>query len=176
VPKIFAYGKVPSGNRVAILTLTGGVGVVAVDAAVSAGLAIAHFSPATTDKLKRIYPRLSRNPIDLGPILAVADNPFGVQEEVMVAALDDPNVDCAAISVYAGFDDIVAPVVEMFDHFKEQVTKPVAIWIYGMKLSAIDEMSRQLEMRGLPTYFHIETAVKALGAASKYSKIKAGYG
>jgi acyl-CoA synthetase (NDP forming) len=86
-------------------------------------------------------------------------------------ALNDANVDCAAISVYAGFDDIVAPIVEMFDHLKERITKPVAIWIYGMKLSAMDEMSRQLETRGFPTYFYLETAVKALGIAAAYTRV-----
>ena len=172
VPKIFAYQQLPSGNRLAILTLTGGVAVVGVDAAVSAGLALARFSPATAEKLKKIYPRLSSNPVDLGPILSVSDNPFVVEEEVIALALNDVNVDCAAIAVYAGFDDIVAPIVEMFDHLKERITKPVAIWIYGMKLSAMDEMSRQLEMRGFPTYFYLETAVKALGAAAAYLRIK----
>ena len=176
VPRIFAYQPLPEGNRIAILTLTGGVAVVGVDIAVSAGLAIARFSPATADKLKRIYPRLSSNPVDLGPILSVSDNPFAVEEEVIALALNDANVDCAAISVYAGFDDIVAPIVEMFDNLKVRITKPIAIWIYGMKLSAMDEMSRQLEMRGLPTYFYLETAVKALGIAAQYSKIKLSQG
>ena len=176
VPRIFAYQPLPEGNRIAILTLTGGVAVVGVDIAVSAGLAIARFSPATADKLKRIYPRLSSNPVDLGPILSVSDNPFAVEEEVIALALNDANVDCAAISVYAGFDDIVAPIVEMFDNLKGRITQPIAIWIYGMKLSAMDEMSRQLEMRGLPTYFYLETAVKALGIAAQYSKIKLSQG
>jgi len=176
VPRIFAYQPLPEGNRIAILTLTGGVAVVGVDIAVSAGLAIARFSPATADKLKRIYPRLSSNPVDLGPILSVSDNPFAVEEEVIALALNDANVDCAAISVYAGFDDIVAPIVEMFDNLKGRIIKPIAIWIYGMKLSAMDEMSRQLEMRGLPTYFYLETAVKALGIAAQYSKIKLSQG
>ena len=171
VPRIFAYQPLPEGNRIAILTLTGGVAVVGVDVAVSAGLDLARFSPATAEKLKRIYPRLSSNPVDLGPILSVSDNPFAVEEEVIALALNDANVDCAAISVYAGFDDIVAPIVEMFDNLKGRITKPVAIWIYGMKLSAMDEMSRQLEMRGLPTYFYLETAVKALGIAAAYAGV-----
>jgi acyl-CoA synthetase (NDP forming) len=101
----------------------------------------------------------------------VSDNPFAVEEEVIALALNDANVDCAAISVYAGFDDIVAPIVEMFDNLKGRITKPIAIWIYGMKLSAMDEMSRQLEMRGLPTYFCLETAVKALGIAAAYAGV-----
>jgi acyl-CoA synthetase (NDP forming) len=40
-----------------------------------------------------------------------------------------------------------------------------------MKLSAMDEMSRQLETRGLPTYFNLETAVKALGIAAAYARV-----
>jgi len=176
VPKIFAYQMLPKNNRIAILTLSGGAGVVAVDVAVRAGLEIARFSPTTADKLKGIHPRLSVNPVDLGPVLSVSDDPFAVQEEIIATALHDPNVDCVAISVYVGFDDIVAPLLEMFDRLKEHLEKPVAIWIYGMKLHALDEMFRQLEERNLPTYLDFELAVKALGFAARYSRIKAGHG
>jgi acetyltransferase len=176
MPRIFAYQPLPQGDRIAILTLAGGVGVAAVDTAIASGLSIARFSPATADKLRKIYPRLSNNPVDLGPILSVSDNPFAVEEDVIAAVLADANVDCAAISVYVGFEDLIAIIVEMFEHLKPRIAKPVALWIYGMQLPVLDEMYRQLEERGLPTYLDLESAVRALGMAVKYSKIKAGRG
>jgi acyl-CoA synthetase (NDP forming) len=123
-----------------------------------------------------MHHRLSVNPVDLGPVLSVSADPFAVQEEVITTVLHDPNVDCAAISVYVGFDEIVPPLLEMFDRLKEHLEKPVALWIYGMKLHTLDEMFRQLEARNLPTYLDFELAVKALGFATRYSRIKAGQG
>jgi len=176
MPRIFAYQSLPQGNRIAILTLAGGVGVAAVDTAIASGLSIARFSPATADKLRKIYPRLSNNPVDLGPILSVSDNnPFVVQEDVIAEVLNDANVDCAAISVYVGFEDLIAIIVEMFEHLKPRIAKPLALWIYGMQLPVLDEMYRQLEERGLPAYLDLESAVRALGIAARYSRIKAGH-
>jgi acyl-CoA synthetase (NDP forming) len=48
---------------------------------------------------------------------------------------------------------------------------PPRLWIYGTNSSAIEDMSRQLEARGLPTYFDLETAIKALGIAARYSNV-----
>lgn len=172
MPRIFAYQPLPKGNRIAILTLAGGVGVVAVDTAIACGLSLAHFSPATADELKGIYPRLCTNPVDLGPILSVSEDPFAVEADVIAAVLDDENVDCAAISVYVGFEELIAPIAEMFERLKPHLNKPVALWIYGMKLSVLDEMYRLLEERGLATYLDFELAVKALGLAARYARIK----
>jgi acetyltransferase len=174
IPKAFAYQPLPKGNRLAIISHSGGAGVVAADEAVKAGLAIAGFSDVTVDRLARLSPRLARNPTDLGPILSTLDNPFPVQEELIGTVLDDPNVDCVTIALYAG---VMAPIpftLEIFDCLTQHVSKPVTIWVYGPKLSIKDEMSRQLEERGLPTYIDLETAVSALGTLVSYSRFKLG--
>ena len=90
----------------------------------------------------------------------------------MVAVLDDANVDCAVIAMYAGLEDFIEPIVGMLDQVSHRIPKPVTMWVYGMKLSAIEEASHQLEARGLPAYFDFETAIKALGVAAAYSKVK----
>jgi hypothetical protein len=64
----------------------------------------------------------------------------------------------------------------MFDGLKPHKSKPITVWIYGMKHQVLDEMLRQLEMRNLPTYLDFELAVKALGMAAQYSKIKLSQG
>lgn len=172
LPRLFATQPLPGGNRVAIITLTGGAGVVAVDAAVDAGLALSILSGTTAERLGKLSSRLVRNPVDLGPILSVSEDPFSVHEEAIAMVLDDANVDCAVIAIYAGFEGMFPPVLEMFGRLKRHVTKPVAVWVYGMKLSMMEEMSRQLEAQGLATYLDLETAVKALGAAAHYSGLR----
>ena len=44
IPKVFAYQPLPMGNRIAIVSHSGGAGVIAADAAVEAGLVMANFS------------------------------------------------------------------------------------------------------------------------------------
>ena len=172
VPKVFAEQPLPRGNRIAIITGAGGLGVVVVDVAVESGLTVAKFSPATKMRLTKLSPRLGGNPIDLGPVLTVKEDPFSVQREIIEAVLEDENVDCAAVSVYAGFDALIAPITQMFDSLKHNKSKPMTIWIYGMKLHVLDEMLCQLESRNLPTYLDFELAVKALGFAARYSRTK----
>jgi acetyltransferase len=172
IPRVFASQPLPGGNRAAVITLTGGAGVVAVDAAVDAGLVLSRLSASTTDRLERISPRSVGNPIDLGPILSVSDDPFSVHEEAIAVVLEDANVDLAFVAAYAGFEGMIPPVVEMFSRLKRRTTKTLAVWIYGMKLPVIEEMSRQLEAQGLATYVDPETAVRALGAAAEYSGLR----
>jgi acyl-CoA synthetase (NDP forming) len=63
-------------------------------------------------------------------------------------------------------------IVDMFDRSTQDVSKAVNIWLYGTSLPAMEEMARQLQSRGLPAYFDLDMAIKALGAAAYYSKVK----
>jgi acyl-CoA synthetase (NDP forming) len=93
----------------------------------------------------------------------------------MAKVLDDVNVDCATIVAYAGQDAFTSIILDMFERLKRRISKPVTVWVYGMQLSVIEEMSRQLEVMGFPTYFDIETAVKALGVAVEYASIQRNF-
>jgi acyl-CoA synthetase (NDP forming) len=174
IPKVFAYQPLSTGNRVAIISHSGGAGVVATDVAVESGLAIARYSDATLDKLAKLSPRLAGNPIDLGPPLSLTDDPLSLQEEVISIVLHDAKVDCATIVLYVGTMAPISYIVEMFDRLLKRVSKPMTVWFYGTSLALIEEVSRQLEGLGVPTYTDQETAVKALGALVRYSGFKRG--
>jgi len=172
IPKIFASQPLPEGNRIAIVTPTGGVGVVATDAAVEAGLAVAQLSDATVDRLASFHPNLCRNPVDLGPIMVLTAKPLSLLETTIAAVLDDANVDCATIVLAAGIERWASDTIAMLDRLRQHISKPITIYIYGTKVSVSQEVARQLQAIGLPTYFELETAVKALGVAVEYTKIK----
>ena len=144
----------------------------AADAALDAGLALADFTPATLDRLRRIDPRAARNPIDLGPVLSAAADVVSVQDEAIKAILEDDNVDCASIAMYVG---VLAPALYidgLLERLTGGVSKPVAIWLYGTQLAMLEETSRRLEARGLPAFTELETAVKALGVLAGYSRFR----
>jgi acetyltransferase len=174
IPKVFVCQPLPRGNRVAIITHSGGAGVVAADMAIEAGLEIATFTANTTDKLRRRHPGLASNPVDLGPASSLSADPLALEDELINTVLNDTNVDCAAIALYGGSMTPMAFILEMFDRLMHSVAKPVAIWIYGTKSNMMAELSHKLESIGLPTYSELDTAVKALGAAAYYSKIISG--
>lgn len=172
IPKVFATGRLPEGNRIAIVTYSGGAGVVAADVAADVGLVVPGFSSATVEKLSKLSPRSAGNPIDLGPILSSAYEPASTQEEALSAVVSDDNVDCVAIGMYVGPLAPVEYLTDLIDRFMLNVSKPVAFWIYGPKLSIVEEAARQLEARGMPTFTDFETAVRALGKAARYAEFR----
>ena len=172
VPRVFNSQSLPKGNRVAVITGSGGLGVTVIDVAVESGLVMAKYSAATREKLRKLFPRLSGNPVDLGPVLSVAEDPFSVQKQIIEAVLEDDNVDCVAASIYVGFDALIPHIAETFEKLKRHISKTIVIHIYGMKMSVLEEMLRQLEALGFPTYLDFEMAVKSLGFAARYSRIR----
>ena len=160
----------PSGNRVAIVTFTGGYGVMGVDAAIKAGLTLAEYTPKTKEKLSNIFPSLAKNPTDLGPALPIMSDFEGAYCEVLNAVIEDQNVDCLAIVTYSGLGMGSA---HLFTDLLEKTKKPMALWVYSMKLSAKYEFISNLEKAGFPVYTQWEHALGALGALYKYSTIRA---
>ena len=168
VPKVMALQPLPRGNRVAIITATGGAGVLLADAASEAGLVPASLTPQTLARLEQLSPRMARNPVDVGPLMAVLENPFSVYDEAVPWVLSDDNVDCAVIVCHTR-----PVIVDTFRQMMPTITKigkPVTLFGYGIDLPEMEESARQLQALGLPTYLDLETAVRALGVAAAYTK------
>jgi len=175
VPRVFASQPSPQGNRIAIIGLSGGGGVVAADAAVDAGLAIATFTDATIRKLTKLSPRLASNPVDFGPPATVAEDPLAFSEEAISLVLADEAVDCAAIVMHSGLGGAMARIIEMLCRMNESTPKPITVWLDGPLPSATEDLYCQLASRGVATYLDLETSIKALGIAVAYSRIKSGF-
>ena len=90
--KAFAPGRLPQGNRAAVFSLSGGMGVLAADLCASAGLELARFSPQTVTALQRLMPSIAtvRNPLD--PTAALVTKLAEVREIIEII-LADPGVD-----------------------------------------------------------------------------------
>ena len=171
IPRVFASQALPRGNRTAILSISGGGGIVAADTAAEAGLAIATFTDTTVRKLAKLSPRLGSNPVDYGPLITVVDDSAAITEEIISLVLSDEAVDCGVLMIYGGEEG----TAEMLCRVNQNASKPITVWLFGPVPSVTEELYYQLASRGLATYLDLETSIKALGIAVEYSRIKSGF-
>jgi acyl-CoA synthetase (NDP forming) len=166
IPKIFVSQPLPEGNRIAIITITGGGGTIAIDKAIESGLSLAKLSAETLDKLAKMHPTLKGNPIDIVPAMLSVDL-ISLYKDAINLLLSDKNVDCIAITLWA--NPMVSPqfYVQLLSDLN--MTKPITIWVYGPTSSGVEETIRDLENSGFPAFPDFETAIKAMGAMYEYS-------
>jgi len=125
---MLTHQPMPKGNRLAIVTNAGGPGVMATDAAVSAGLEIARFEPETTKKLKAVLPAAAntKNPVDV-----IGDAHSDRYEAALEAVLADPNVDQALVILtpqsMTDIDEIARGVLRV----RRNTVKPLACSFMG---------------------------------------------
>jgi acyl-CoA synthetase (NDP forming) len=174
IPKVFATQPLPGGHRLAIVTISGGAGVMGIDIASAHGLALARLSPTTLERLAGISPVLASNPVDLGPGLPAYQVPGGIASRfpaMIEAILNDENVDCLAMACPWG---VRGKIGEVFGPMARRQAKTMAVWVSGPSLAIAEEMNREFESIGLPTYPDGDAAIKALSVAVKYARIRAG--
>ena len=169
--KLFALQPLPKGNRIAFITTSGGAGILAIDTAVKCGLSVAALSDDSIRRLNELSPTLGSHPIDVFTTPLAFEDMLRLYRETIEIALSDENVDCAAVVLYeAPFTalQLYPQIVQVFNDSK-RFGKPIAIWLYGTRLSSMRELSMLLEDAGIPVYSDYVTPVKALAAAAKYS-------
>ncbi len=169
MPKIFAAQELPSGNRVGILTVTGGVAVMAIDECAKQGLSVARLGDGPADALEKLFPGLGKNPVDMGPMMAAVPNAFDLYPRILDTILGDENLDALFAVLWANPAGNVMPrYVEAYEGLKARSRKPVVIWIYGPDARAIAELAEIMELCGFPVFDTPEKCIRALGLAHKY--------
>lgn len=172
LPKIFASQPLPRGNRLGIVTFTGGVGVLAIDEAEKYGLRIALLSSETRKRLNRIFPDLGKRIVDIGPPMAMINNYMPIYSEILKRVIKDPCIDSIFNVIWTGPSaQFIEDYLKIYRRLQGN-RKPIATWIYGPKVSYIHELTFQLEELGFPVFSDIEMAIKALWLATRYAKIK----
>ncbi|HEU4542393.1 MAG TPA: bifunctional GNAT family N-acetyltransferase/acetate--CoA ligase family protein [Jiangellaceae bacterium] len=150
--QVLAYQPLPEGRRVAVVGNSDSIGLLAADAADSAGL------------------ELVGQPRDLGPSASAADF-----EHALAETLDDPNVDSIIVvfvpTVESSRGDEVAQVLAATAGARG--VKPIVTTFLGVR--GVPEPLRVLDERGsagrgsIPSYLSAEEAVRALAHATSYA-------
>jgi acyl-CoA synthetase (NDP forming) len=174
LPKIFDSQPLPKGNRLGIVTFTGGVGVLAIDEASKYGLLAAKLSSKTKTKLNAIFPGLGKTVVDIGPPMAV-ENYMNLYSEILKTVLVENNIDCLLNVIWTSpFEGFVEDYLKFYEEMRERCRKTVATWIYGPSIPLINDMSSRMEDLGFPVFSDLETGMKALGIAYQYAIRKKG--
>ncbi len=174
LPKIFSLQSLPKGNRLGMITFTGGVGVLAIDEGSKYGLSVARLSPDVAAKLNAIFPGLGKSVVDIGPPMAV-NNYMTIYSDILRAVLADDNIDCLFNVIWTSpFEGFVEEYLKLYEALQGNYQKTIATWIYGPSIPLIHHMAGCMEDLGFPVFSDLETAMKALGIAYQYSRQRKG--
>ncbi len=168
----------PRNNRIGILTIGGGPGVVAAEACEREGLEIAPLASSTMKKLDAcLPPRWSHgNPVDMVG-LSMAESPATFS--ALWALMEDKNIDAILLQAPVGFDTsrlssiLNTEEVTAFRNAEErnlsmvtervrEYMKPVLMVQIDAKQATDPEMSSFLRRQGIPVYPNPRRAARVL--------------
>ncbi|MEQ9330322.1 acetate--CoA ligase family protein [Thalassobaculum sp.] len=159
-------GLFPDGDRLGIVTISGGVGVQMADAAEDQGLAVPEMPADAQEELKALLPFAAvRNPVD---ITAQAFNDLSLVGKNLTLMLEKGGYDVvvAFFTVVAGARTIAEPLIEILTEAKASFPDRVMI----LSLVASPEIVRKYEDAGYPVYEDPTRAVAAAAALTRFGR------
>jgi len=161
-----AQGRFPNGDRLGIVTISGGVGVQMADAAEQFGLSVPEMPEAAQRELKALIPYAAvRNPVD---ITAQAFNDLsliGTNLRMMLAE-GGYDVIVAFFTVVAGSRAIVAALIAALTEARDQFPDRSIM----LSLVGTPDIVRQYEAAGYPVYEDPTRAVAAAAAITRFGR------
>lgn len=168
--RVFLYGKQPRGRGVAIVTLSGGAGVVTADQCVAFGLEVPALSAASEQRLTEIVPAFgsARNPVDVtGNIF---NDPAMLREALRVVA-DDERVDSLIVITALVQGKMAAELAREIAELDRATAKPVVVcWSARNELAA--EAYVLLDERRIPRFKTPLRACRALAGLTDFAEAR----
>jgi acyl-CoA synthetase (NDP forming) len=168
--RAFRAGRLPRGNRLAIITISGGAGILMTDECIGRGMQLAQLAPETVAKLKEFVPSFGsiNNPVD---VTAAIFNDLSLINRTLQAIVDDPGVDCIAMINASLQGEIAKKIAAEIVAVSNKTDKPICIaW------SARDVMAPEayaaLEAARIPHYKSPVRCGRAMAAVSWYADAK----
>jgi acetyltransferase len=157
--------RIPTGNRVAIVTNAGGPGIVATDMTISSGLQLAKFSDETVEVLDSHLPDTANlnNPVDV-----IGDASQDRYEHALAAVIRDEGVDGALVILTPQSMTNALGTAEAIVRVANRTHKPILCCFMG--IIDVSPGVKYLQERGYPVFRFPEQAAKAFGALYKYSQ------
>jgi acetate---CoA ligase (ADP-forming) len=161
--KMFSSGLRLDGPRLAILTNSGGPGIVAADAAARQHLELPSLSSRTREAIARALSPSSSvgNPIDM-----TADAGALQYESVLGRLIREPNVDGALVIATPTGTLTAAASARAILRGRGRSSKAVTACLFG--LTDLSDEVADLERHGIPTFTFPEEAVQGLGSLARY--------
>ena len=160
------FGQFPESPRVALVSISGGVGVQMADAAVGFGLDVAPLGEAAQARLKSALPYASpRNPVD---ITAQAFNQIDLIGDNLGIVFEEKQHDAvvAFFTYVAAADGMVEPVRRAIE--AAHARRPECPLV--LSIVAPPEVVRQYEAVGCPVFEDPTRAVRAVAALHRFGR------
>lgn len=164
----FDWQPLPAGDRVAIVSTSGGACTVLADECADAGLSVPELSAVTHAELAAVIPAFgsARNPVD---VTAQIGSDRRMMADAITTVLRDPGID----SVIVMLTTLVGPMAEeialaVADAARDSTKTVIAVWTIAPELAA--EGFAALRAARIPVYGDPETAVAALSAMTRYQR------
>jgi acyl-CoA synthetase (NDP forming) len=181
--KAFQFCPLPRGNRLAVVTLSGGEGVMATDACETHGMNQADLGAETRQKLMKIFPEweIPFNPFDAGVCMEFHLSDLSVFFNTIRAIPEDNGVDCTIMQLLpwtlnesmtppGTSEDFAAAMKKLYIQWllsMKKSGKPFALWCASSGATEM-ELIGQIEAERVPVFRSSERAVRALSAMNRY--------
>ena len=162
-----SFGVFPESPRVALVSISGGVGVQMADAAVGFGLDVAPLSESAQTRLKAALPYASpRNPVD---ITAQAFNRVELISDNLGIVFEEEQHDAAVafFTYVAAADGMIEPIRQAIHAARER--RPGCALV--LSIVAPPDVVRQYEAVGCPVFEDPTRAVRSVAALHRFSRI-----
>ena len=165
----FTGSPLPRSRRTAVLTNSGGPGILVADALEPQGIELVDLSPETIARLRPLFPEEAslRNPVDMIASATAAD-----YRAALDTLLADGNVDSAVAIFVPPLGIRAGDVAESIAAAAGQHPgKPVLAVLMGRE--GLPEGRAELHRAGIPAYIFPESAARALGALRRVREWRA---
>ncbi|HYC44715.1 MAG TPA: acetate--CoA ligase family protein [Burkholderiales bacterium] len=168
--RAFRCGKLPAGNRLAIITISGGAGILMTDEIIAGGMQLATLSEATLTRLREFVPSFGSliNPVD---VTAAIFNDTTLINKTLQTIVDDPGVDSIAMVNASLQGDLATKVAHEIAAVAMKTEKPVfACW--SARDVTAQEAYAALDAARVPHYKSPVRCGRTLAALSWYAEAK----
>ncbi len=157
--EVFVDPMLPAGRRTAIVTNAGGPGIMATDACIRSGMALAKFQEYTLKSLRYQLPPTSslKNPVDV-----IGDAKHDRYRSALDAVSSDEGVDQMLVIVTPQTMTDVTAIAEVIREAKSFCGKPIVGCLMG--LVDVSAGVQLLRSHGVPAYAFPEDAMQAMSA------------
>ncbi|WP_222946672.1 acetate--CoA ligase family protein [Caballeronia sp. EK] len=168
--KAFGMRRLPRGGRVAVVTLSGGAGILATDVCVQNGMSLPSLACDTLERLRPLVPAFAslNNPIDL--TAGILADPRIFADTLQIIA-DDPNIDSIAIMAAAASGDVAHAMAKAIARVNGATTKPLIV-SWNARREMANDAYGVLEAAGVPLFPTPVRCARALAALSAYAQAR----
>ncbi len=167
---LHATGRFPAGKRMAVITISGGGGVVVADKCPLFGLEVVRLSEKTQNSMRQFFPPYGAvaNPVDLTSQIFYDNELF---DRALELVMKDPEIDVAGFFYNFEMPDPEASkkIIKAYN----ETDKPLIIFTWPTAQDYAVEAKNELIQAGVPVVEHIPSGLWAISSLAEWTQ-KAG--